>query len=79
MPNNQSKGNNNPVDESIAKVIEVISEGKTIEEAIEFAAHKAHETVRHVRHVNVQNVQALIENGKVRAYRVNAKVTFILE
>ena len=64
---------------SVAKVIEVISEGVTIENAIENAALKAHETVRHVKHVNVQNIQALIENGKVTSYRVDAKVTFIIE
>lgn len=64
---------------SIAKVVEVIAEGKTIEAAIESAASKAHESVRHVRHVNVENVQAIVEDGKISSYRVNAKVTFVIE
>lgn len=65
--------------DSVAKVIEVIAEGKSIEAAIENAALKAHESLRHVKHVNVENIQAMIENGKVHCYRVNAKVTFIVE
>jgi hypothetical protein len=71
----------NPEDQmSIAKVIEVISEGKTIEEAIQSAALKAHETLRHVKHVNVENIQALVaEEGKVITFRVTAKVTFVID
>ncbi|SCA63011.1 hypothetical protein SCG7086_AH_00130 [Chlamydiales bacterium SCGC AG-110-P3] len=64
---------------SVAKVVEVITEGKTIENAIESAAQKAHDSVRHIRQVNVDNIQAIIENGKVTSYRVNAKVTFVME
>jgi flavin-binding protein dodecin len=64
---------------SVAKVIEVIAQGKTIENAIENAALKAHETVRNVKQVNVENIQAIVENGKVAHYRVNAKVTFIID
>jgi len=66
-------------DMSIAKVVEVISEGKTIEKAIQNAAKKAHETLRHVRHVNVENIQAMVEHGEVKSFRVNAKVTFLVE
>lgn len=64
---------------SVAKVIELIAEGNTMEDAVQNAAIKAHETVRHVKQVNVENIQALVENGKVHTYRVNAKVTFIIE
>jgi len=64
---------------SIAKVIEVIAEGSTIEDAIQNAALKACETIRHVKHVNVENIQALVEEGKIKTYRINAKVTFVIE
>jgi flavin-binding protein dodecin len=64
---------------SIAKVIEIIAEGSSIEQAIENASQKACETIRNVKHVNVENIQALIENGKVTTYRVNAKVTFVVD
>lgn len=64
---------------SIAKVIEVVSEGSSVEKAIENAALKASETIRNVKHVNVENIQALVEDGKITNYRVNAKVTFVVE
>lgn len=64
---------------SIAKVIEVIAEGSSIEKAIASAATKACETIRHVKHVNVENIQALVEDGKITNYRINAKVTFVME
>lgn len=63
----------------VAKVIELISEGATIEEAVSKAAAKATKTLRNVSAVNVKNIKALVENGKVVRYRVNTKVTFILE
>jgi flavin-binding protein dodecin len=64
---------------SIAKVIEVIAEGNTIQNAVEAAAEDAAKTVRNVRHVNVDNIQAIVEDGRVIKYRVNAKVTFVLD
>ena len=63
----------------VAKVIELISEGATIEEAVSKAAAKATKTLRNVTAVNVKNVKALVENGKVVRYRVDTKVTFVLE
>jgi len=64
---------------SIAKVIEVLAEGNTIEGAIQAAVSEAGETVRGIEHVYVQNVQAFVEKGQVVKYRVNAKLTFVVE
>lgn len=64
---------------SIAKVIEVISEGKTIEKAIESAMIEAAKTVKNIRQVNVQHIEALVEKDKITKYRVNAKVSFVVE
>jgi len=63
----------------IAKVIEVISEGNTIQNAVEAAAEDSAKSVRNVRHVNVENIQAIVEDGRVSKYRVNAKVTFVVD
>lgn len=63
----------------VAKVIELISEGASIEEAVSKAAAKATKTLRNVTAVNVKNIKALVEKGKVVRYRVNTKVTFVLE
>lgn len=64
---------------SIAKVIEVIAEGKTIEEAVEGAASEASKSVRNVKSVNVENIQARIRDSKVVEYRVICKVTFVVD
>lgn len=64
---------------AVAKVIELISEGATVEEAVSKAAAKATKTLRNVTAVNVENIKALVEKGKVVKYRVDTKVTFVLE
>ncbi len=64
---------------SIAKVIEVISEGKSIEEAIQSAVTEAAKTLHNIKQINVQNIEALIENNKVSKYRVNVKISFVLD
>ena len=64
---------------SIAKVIEVLAEGTSIEGAIQSAVTEAAETVRGIRHVYVEGVQAIVEDDEVVRYRVNAKLTFVVE
>jgi hypothetical protein len=64
---------------SIAKVIEVLAEGESIEEAIQAAVGDAATTVRHIKHAYVEGVQAIIEDNQVRKYRVNVKLTFVVE
>ena len=64
---------------SIAKVIEVLAEGESIEAAIQLAVSEAAKTVRGIKHVYVEGVQALVEGDVVVKYRVNAKLTFVVE
>jgi flavin-binding protein dodecin len=64
---------------SIAKVIEVLAEGDSIEAAVQLAVSEAAETVRGIKHVYVEGVQALVEGDVVVKYRVNAKLTFVVE
>lgn len=64
---------------SIAKVIEVIAEGDTIEAAINNAAQEASKSVRKIKSVYVENITAKVDDGKVTEYRVNAKVTFVVD
>ena len=64
---------------SIAKVIDVLAEGDSIEAAIQSAVTEAAETVRGIRQVYVESVQALVEDNEVVKYRVNAKLTFVVE
>jgi hypothetical protein len=64
---------------SIAKVIEILAEGNSIDAAIQSAVTEASETVRGIKHVYVEGIQALVEDGQVVKYRVNTKMTFVVE
>ena len=65
---------------SVAKVIEVIAESKKgWEDAAEQAVAAASKTVREIRHVYVEGMQATVEDGKIAKYRVNCKVTFVID
>ncbi len=65
---------------SVAKVIEVIAESKKgWEDAAEQAVKEASKTVRKIRHVYVEGMQAIVEDGKIARYRVNCKVTFLVD
>jgi flavin-binding protein dodecin len=64
---------------AIAKVLEVLAEGPSIEAAIQVAVSEAAETVRGIKHVYVEGVQAIVEDNEVVKYRVNAKITFVVE
>jgi flavin-binding protein dodecin len=63
---------------SIAKVIEVLAEGDTIEEAAQSAVSEAAKTVRNIRTVFISDFQGIVEGGVIRKFRVNAKVTFVV-
>ena len=64
---------------SIAKVIEVIAEGDTVEGAVENAVKEASKSVRKIKNVYVEGFQALVDDDKVKKYRVNAKITFVVD
>lgn len=64
---------------SVAKVIELIAEGDSIEEAVKKGVKQASKTVRNIRAVNVENIQALVNDNDVVMYRLDLKVTFVIE
>jgi flavin-binding protein dodecin len=66
-------------DMSVAKVIEVIAEGKSLENAMEAAIKEASDTVRGIKSLYVDGIQAIVENNKIINYRVNVKITFVIE
>jgi flavin-binding protein dodecin len=63
---------------SVVKVIEIISEGASIEAAIKNAVEEASKTVQNIRQINVEHVEGLVENNKVTKFRVNSKISFIV-
>lgn len=65
---------------SVAKVIEITAEStESFEDAIERGLRKASETVHGVRGAWVAGQQVRVEEGRVVAYRVDLKLTFVLD
>lgn len=64
---------------STAKVIELISEGTSIENALENAVKDAGKTLHGIKSVYVENITAVVDDKKIVKYRLNVKVTFILD
>ena len=66
---------------SIAKVTEIIaSSPKSFDDAIELGVARAQKTLKHLKSAWVQNQQIKLDDeGKITEYRVQLKVTFILE
>ncbi len=63
---------------AVAKVIEILAEGKSIEDAIEDGVAEARKTVKNIRSVYVEGIQANVKDGEVASYRVNCKITFVV-
>ena len=62
---------------SVAKVVELIAESPVSwEDATQEAVRTASKTLRGIKSVWISNMKALVENDRITAYRVNAKVTF---
>jgi flavin-binding protein dodecin len=65
---------------AIVKVIEVLAESdKGWEDAAQRAVTEAAKSVRGIRSVYVKEMQAMVEGDHIRQYRVNAKISFVLE
>jgi len=62
------------------KVIEVLAESnKSGEDAAQGAVTTASKSVRNVKSIWIDNFEATVEDGKMKKYRINAKVSFVLE
>jgi flavin-binding protein dodecin len=66
---------------SVARVTEIKSSSpKSFEDAIQVGIARATKTLKNVKSAWIQDQEVLVdENGKVSEYRVDMKVTFILE
>lgn len=64
---------------SIAKVVEIICEGKSIEDALDSGIQEAGKTIKNIRQIDVKWVHASVENNRISKYRVNAKISFVVE
>jgi len=65
---------------SMLKVIEVLSESdKSWEDAAQQAVTKAGKTVHNVKSIYIDNFEATVQDGKLAKYRINGKISFVLE
>lgn len=65
---------------SVARVTEVISSSKkSFDDAVDEGVDRACKTLKNVTGAWVQDQKVVVEDGKIVEYRVNLKVTFVLE
>lgn len=64
---------------AIVKVIEVLAESDTSwEDAAQQALDEASRTVRHIRSIYIKEFQAIVREGKIDKFRINAKISFVV-
>ena len=65
---------------AVAKVIEITSASeKSFDDAVDVGIAKAEETLRNVKGAWIAEQKVDVEGGKIVAYRVTLKVSFILD
>ena len=65
---------------AVVKILELLAESEdSWEDAARQAVAEAAKTVRGIRSVYLSEMQATVENDKVKNYRANVKISFVLE
>jgi len=65
---------------TMLKVIEILAESdKSWEDAAQSAVQQAAKSVRNIKSIYVENLEATVDNARLVKYRVNAKISFVLE
>jgi flavin-binding protein dodecin len=65
---------------SIVKIVEVIAQSeKSFDDATQQAVNEVAKTVRGVKSVWIDNFSCTVEGDRITEYRVNAKVSFLVE
>jgi dodecin len=66
--------------ESVARVTEIsASSSSSFEDAIKTGIERATQTLRNVESAWVKDQNIMIDNGQIKAYKVNLLITFVLE
>jgi flavin-binding protein dodecin len=64
---------------SVARVTEITASSKvSFQDALEKGIERANKTLKNVRGAWIQEQKVEVEDGRIVAYRVNMKVTFVL-
>lgn len=65
---------------SVAKIIEITAESPdSFEAAVQRGIETAQQSVRNIQGAWIKEHKVVIDNGKISAFRVDMKVTFILD
>lgn len=65
---------------SVARVTEITSASKeSFEDAVQVGIKRANETLDNVEGAWIQEMKVVCKDGKIKEYRVNMKVTFVLK
>ncbi len=65
---------------SVAKVTEIIASSEnSFEDAVKKGIKRAHKTLKNITGAWVNEESVVVKDGKITAWRVNMKVTFILD
>lgn len=65
---------------AVARVTEIIAgSSKSFHDAVEIGIDRANKTLKNVEGAWVKDQSLILDNGKIKEYRVVMKVTFILK
>ena len=65
---------------TMLKVIEVLAQSdKSWEDAAQIAVRETAKTVRGIKSIYIKEMEATVENDRIVQYRINAKISFIVE
>ena len=65
---------------SIVKILEVIAESdRSFDDAAQQAVKQAGATVRNIKSIWIDNFSGVVEGDRIVRYRVNAKLSFLVE
>lgn len=65
---------------TMLKVVEVLAQSdKSWEDAAQSAISDAAKTVRGIKSIYVENLEAMVEDDKITQYRLNGKISFMVE
>jgi hypothetical protein len=65
---------------AVVKVIEILAEStESWEAATQLAVTEAAKSIRNIQNVYIESLKAIVENNQIVRYRVDAKITFIVE
>ena len=65
---------------AVVKVIEILSESNVSwEDAAQEAVTEVAKTVSNIQNLYVKNLQAIVQGNKIVQYRIDAKVSFIVQ